>query len=88
MKNLGIIFLEGVYSNIKRILFASDRVTDMELRNKILNGEIVRVAKRIGKTAPLNEMLCHIAKEMANNRVLPGKYTPARLCKRLGLGSS
>lgn len=45
MKNLGIIFLEGMYSNIKRILFASDRVTDMELRNKILNGEIVPTDK-------------------------------------------
>lgn len=45
MKNLGIIFLEGIYSNIKRILFASDRVTDMELRNKILNGEIVPTDK-------------------------------------------
>ncbi len=45
MKNLGIIFLEGVYSNIKRILFASDRVTDMELRNKILNGQIVPTDK-------------------------------------------
>ena len=45
MKNLGIIFLEGMYSNIKRILFASDRVTDMELRNKILNGQIVPTDK-------------------------------------------
>ena len=45
MKNLGIIFLEGIYSNVKRILFASDRVTDMELRNKILTGQIVPTDK-------------------------------------------
>ncbi|AEG19183.1 4Fe-4S dicluster domain-containing protein [Methanobacterium paludis] len=45
MKNLIIIFLEGAYSNIKRILFASDRVTDMELRNKILEGKIVPTDK-------------------------------------------
>ena len=40
MKNLVQIILEGAYSNIKRIIFASDRVTDMELRNKILEGRI------------------------------------------------
>ena len=45
MKNLITIFLEGAYSNIKRILFASDRVTDMELRNKILEGKIVPTDK-------------------------------------------
>ena len=45
MKNLITIFLEGAYSNIKRIIFASDRVTDMELRNKILEGRIVPTDK-------------------------------------------
>jgi energy-converting hydrogenase B subunit L len=45
MKNLITIFLEGAYSNIKRIFFASDRVTDMELRNKILEGRIVPTDK-------------------------------------------
>ncbi len=45
MKNLITIFLEGAYSNIKRIIFASDRVTDMELRNKILEGKIVPTDK-------------------------------------------
>jgi energy-converting hydrogenase B subunit L len=45
MKNLITIFMEGAYSNIKRILFASDRVTDMELRNKILEGKIVPTDK-------------------------------------------
>lgn len=45
MKNLIRIFLEGAYSNFKRILFASDRVTDMELRSKILEGRIVPTDK-------------------------------------------
>ncbi|MBP2046402.1 4Fe-4S dicluster domain-containing protein [Methanobacterium aggregans] len=45
MKNLIRIFLEGAYSNLKRILFASDRVTDMELRSKILEGRIVPTDK-------------------------------------------
>ena len=45
MKNLIRIFLEGAYSNIKRIFFASDRVTDMELRSKILEGRVVPTDK-------------------------------------------
>ncbi len=40
MKNLVLIFLEGAYTNLKRILFASDRVTDMELRSMILEGRV------------------------------------------------
>jgi energy-converting hydrogenase B subunit L len=45
MKNIVRIVLEGTYSNIKRIIFASDRVTDMELRSKILEGRIVPTDK-------------------------------------------
>ncbi len=45
MKNLIRIFLEGIIINVKRILFASDRVTDMELRSKILEGRIVPTEK-------------------------------------------
>lgn len=45
MKDLIRIFLEGIIINTKRILFASDRVTDMELRNKILEGKIVPTDK-------------------------------------------
>ncbi len=45
MKNLIRIFLEGIITNTKRILFASDRVTDMELRSKILEGRIVPTDK-------------------------------------------
>ncbi len=45
MKNLIRIFLEGIINNSKRIIFASDRVTDMELRSKILEGKIVPTDK-------------------------------------------
>ena len=45
MKDLIRIFLEGIITNTKRILFATDRVTDMELRNKILGGKIVPTDK-------------------------------------------
>ncbi len=45
MKNLIRIFLDGIINNTKRIIFASDRVTDMELRSKILEGKIVPTDK-------------------------------------------
>ncbi|KZX14004.1 4Fe-4S binding protein [Methanobrevibacter filiformis] len=40
MKNLIRIMLEGAYGNFKRIFFARDRVTDMEMRKNILEGKI------------------------------------------------
>jgi energy-converting hydrogenase B subunit L len=45
MKDIIKIMLEGTYSNLKRIIFASDRVTDMELRSKILEGKILPTEK-------------------------------------------
>ena len=51
MKDLITIMLNGAFDNIKRILFASDRVTDMEMRNAILNGEVKPTRK-------VNEELC------------------------------
>ncbi|HMK53212.1 MAG TPA: 4Fe-4S binding protein [Methanobacteriaceae archaeon] len=45
MKNLVLIFLEGAYTNFKRIVFASDRVTDMELRSMILEGRVTPTEK-------------------------------------------
>ncbi len=45
MKSLFRLMLEGAYSNIKRILFASDRVTDMKIRKKILEGRVVPTDK-------------------------------------------
>jgi energy-converting hydrogenase B subunit L len=40
MKNLIRIILEGTFGNIKKILFASDRVTDRQMRENILQGKI------------------------------------------------
>ncbi|ENN96289.1 ferredoxin [Methanocaldococcus villosus KIN24-T80] len=40
IKSLARIFLLGIYKNLERILFASDRVTDLELRKAILEGKI------------------------------------------------
>ncbi len=40
MRNLIRIIFEGALTNLKRILFASDRVTDLEMRDKILNGNV------------------------------------------------
>ncbi len=45
MTNLVLIFLEGAYTNLKRIIFASDRVTDMDVRNMILEGKVTPTDK-------------------------------------------
>ncbi|HEY41729.1 MAG TPA: 2-dehydropantoate 2-reductase [Dehalococcoidia bacterium] len=50
-----------------------------------LNGEIVRLAERLGTRAPINEALLRIMQEMAANREPPGKYTPTELCRMVGL---
>lgn len=50
MKNFIRIILEGAYINLKRIIFASDRVTDMEIRNHILEGRVQPTAK-VAETA-------------------------------------
>jgi 2-dehydropantoate 2-reductase len=55
------------------------------VETEFLNGEIVRQAKKLGKQAPINEMLLHITNEMAMNHESPGKYTPAELAKILKL---
>jgi 2-dehydropantoate 2-reductase len=52
-----------------------------------LNGEVVRLAGRLGKQAPINETLMRISKEMAANREHPGKYTADQLSSLLGLDS-
>jgi 2-dehydropantoate 2-reductase len=53
------------------------------VETEFLNGEIVRVAAKLGKRAPINEALMRITEEMAANRELPGKYTPIELIKLL-----
>jgi len=50
-----------------------------------LNGEIVRLAERLGVQAPVNEMLLRISKEMAVKGELPGKYSPTELRHLVGL---
>ena len=45
MKDFIRVFLEGIINNSKRILFASDRVTDMEMRNKIMEGRVTPTDK-------------------------------------------
>ncbi len=58
------------------------------VETEFLNGEIVRVAKKLGFQAPINEKLMEISQEMAENHELPGKYTPARLSEILELNNS
>ena len=50
-----------------------------------LNGEIVRLAKGLGRKAPINEGLLRISYQMATDRERPGKYSPAQLSVMLGL---
>lgn len=45
MKNFIRVFLEGIINNTNRILFAADRVTDMEIRNRILEGRVTPTDK-------------------------------------------
>jgi 2-dehydropantoate 2-reductase len=53
-----------------------------------LNGEIVRVAERLGLKAPINEKLTEITREMAEKQELPGKYTVSQLTELLGLATT
>jgi 2-dehydropantoate 2-reductase len=50
-----------------------------------LNGEIVRLAKKLGMKVPLNEKLVEISQEMAANHEPPGRYTVAQLGVILGM---
>ncbi|MFC1940201.1 ketopantoate reductase family protein [Chloroflexota bacterium] len=53
-----------------------------------LNGEIVRLARKLGRQAPINEKLVQICEKMAASKETPGKYAPAELSVLLGLTSS
>ena len=55
------------------------------VETELLNGEIVRVARKLGKTAPINEGITRICTAMAANREKPGKYDSAQLRRMLGL---
>lgn len=45
MKNFIRVFLEGIINNASRIIFAADRVTDTDLRNRILEGRVTPTDK-------------------------------------------
>ena len=55
------------------------------VETEFLNGEIVRQAKKVGMTAPLNEKLVEIALQMAKEGKRPGAYPPAKLGEMLGI---
>jgi 2-dehydropantoate 2-reductase len=55
------------------------------VETEFLNGEIVRIAQRFCKRAPINETLLRITEEMAAHHEPPGKYTPAELIRLLKL---
>jgi 2-dehydropantoate 2-reductase len=53
-----------------------------------LNGEIVRLGEQVGMETPINSALTRIVMDMAGQKELPGRYTPAELCALLGLVGS
>jgi 2-dehydropantoate 2-reductase len=55
------------------------------VETEFLNGEVVRLANRLGQSAPVNLKLMQISQEMASLHEQPGKYTPAQLRSILGL---
>jgi 2-dehydropantoate 2-reductase len=55
------------------------------IETEFLNGELVRLAKILGRSAPVNEKLTQISQEMASSRQIPGKYTPHELASMLGV---
>jgi len=57
------------------------------VETEFLNGEVVRLARKLGHKAPINEILLRISQEMAANHETPGKYTPAQLRVQLGLAN-
>ncbi|MFC1908371.1 ketopantoate reductase family protein [Chloroflexota bacterium] len=55
------------------------------VESEYLNGEVVRLARKLGLRAPINEKLQGITQEMAANHEPPGKYTLAQLSTLLEL---
>ena len=58
------------------------------VETEFLNGEVVRLAKKVGLKSPVNEMLLRISQEMAAKHQKPGAYTPAQLMAEAGLSHS
>ncbi|MFH0914477.1 MAG: ketopantoate reductase family protein [Chloroflexota bacterium] len=48
-----------------------------------LNGEIVRLGKKLGIPTPLNSLMVRVVKQMAEEKSAPGKYAVAELRKML-----
>jgi len=57
------------------------------VETEFLNGEVVRLAKRLGRQAPINEKLWQVSAEMSARREVPGKYTPQQLIAILGIAA-
>jgi len=55
------------------------------IETEFLNGEVVRLAQRLGRQSPINEKLWQISAQMSARRELPGKYTPPQLMAMLGI---
>ncbi|MFH1169201.1 MAG: 2-dehydropantoate 2-reductase [Chloroflexota bacterium] len=55
------------------------------VESEFFNGEIVRLARQLGRRAPVNETLLRISEQMAARGELPGRYTPAELSRMAGL---
>jgi 2-dehydropantoate 2-reductase len=55
------------------------------VETEFFNGEVVRLAKKRGREAPINDGINRIIQEMAAKRETPGKYTIAELKKILGV---
>jgi 2-dehydropantoate 2-reductase len=55
------------------------------VETEYLNGEIVRLAKRIGLAAPINAKLVEIVLDMAAKREAPGRYNSEQLLELLDI---
>jgi 2-dehydropantoate 2-reductase len=55
------------------------------VETEYLNGEIVRLAEKLGRRAPVNQKLLEITRSMAANHQKPGFYSAAQLKSLLGL---
>ena len=60
MSNLLKIALQGAFTNFKRIFFAADRVTDMELRRQISTISVEVDDRFAGKVITLSSVSAHV----------------------------
>ncbi|MFH0846682.1 MAG: 2-dehydropantoate 2-reductase [Chloroflexota bacterium] len=77
----GVMDTEALSSTWQSLARGRDVETDY------LNGEIVRLAQKLGRKAPMNEKLLSLCKEMGLKGEKPGKYTAAQLDALLGIKS-